>query len=170
MTPARMKWQNGILMPVGRTAYATLSDAMEDGKIYDIEIVQERSQKSHGHFFASLSEAFSNLPELHRLDIPSIEHLRKRALIHTGWAHTFKIPCASGRAMNDLWKLMRETDEYVVCLPDPKTHVLTVYKARSMSKKEMRPKEFQQCKDDVLKWAWGLVGMEPPDQKTLAHA
>lgn len=165
----RMKWCNGVLEPVGISAFKHLQDTLDDGKIYDVDVRTDRSIKSHSHFFASLNEAFLNLPEAHRLDIPTVEHLRKRAMIHTGWAHSYRIPCASGRAVSDLSKLLRETDAYVVCVP-MKDNVLAVYKARSMSMRDMKKAEFQKCKDDVLAWAWDLVGTAPPDKKTLAHA
>ena len=165
----RMKWLNGTLVPASRDSHAALENMLENGKNYDVNVVLPTTQKSRGHFFCSLAEAFSNLPEAVRLDIPSVEHLRKRALIHTGWAHKFVIPCSSGKGLKNLWRLMRETDEYVVCIEKP-DNVLEVYKARSMSSREMQRTEFQRCKDDVLKYAWGLVGIDPPSKADLEHA
>ena len=55
------------------------------GEIITVEEVQERSAKSHAHYFAVITEAWRSLPEAIADDFPSAEHLRKRALIDAGY-------------------------------------------------------------------------------------
>src|SRR3546814_6543664 len=62
---------------------------------YSIAPIEERSQKSHNHYFAAVAEAWKNLPEDVAERFASSEHLRKWALIKAGWRDERTIVCAS---------------------------------------------------------------------------
>lgn len=65
------------------------------GQTYIMAEMQERSIASHQHEFASLRDAWANLPENISADFPTPEHLRKRALVETGWYHQNDIVCST---------------------------------------------------------------------------
>ena len=82
------------------------------GQCYRLAEIEERSEASHEQEFAWLREAWLSLPESIAREFPSPEHLRKRALIATGWCTTTDY--VSGSAAETIrWaaKLRKEGDE-----------------------------------------------------------
>jgi protein gp37 len=58
------------------------------GDVYQMVVQEQRSMRSHAHYFASVNEAWLNLSESDAERFPSVEHLRKFALIRTGFANS----------------------------------------------------------------------------------
>ena len=90
--PAR--WTGEGFSPMGRWAQKC-SEQFVVGEIYNIEEVTGRSLASHNHYFASILEAWKNLPEDMMDEFATSEHLRKRALIRTGYADHRQIVASS---------------------------------------------------------------------------
>ncbi len=133
------------------------------GEKYRIVEEQERSQVSHSHYFASLTEAWRNLPE-HLTDrFPSAEHLRKYALVRAGYATERSIVASNPHDALNIGAFIRPSDPYAVITV--KDCVVTVYTAMSQSKKAMGHKEFTESKRVVLEIVSQLVGV---DVDTLA--
>ena len=65
------------------------------GEVYCMVAQEERSAASHRQYFASLHDAWMNLPEATAEQFPSSEHLRKYALIQAGFRDERSIVCAS---------------------------------------------------------------------------
>lgn len=119
-----------------------------------LEPHHERSHARHRAFFASLNEAWSSL----RSDeFPSVEHLRKRALIHTGWRDERMLVCTSGAMAQRTAAFVRPMDEFAVVTWQG--HVVRVWTARSQSYKSMGRDDFNRSMDDVLDWVAERLGV-----------
>lgn len=131
------------------------------GERYRMDVVEERSQRSHSHYFASINEIWTNLPDDKAVHFPTAEHLRKFALIRVGYSDQRQIVCASKAEAQRIAAFVRPMDEYAVVT----THeaVVSVFTAQSQSRKAMGNKDFQDSKTRVLEYLAGLIGVAPAD-------
>jgi hypothetical protein len=128
------------------------------GEVYHIVEQEPRSIASHNHYFASVEQAWKNLPELLAERFPTAEHLRKYALIKTGWYNSNSITGSSHEGALKLASFIRPLDEFA--LVDVKESVVTVYHAKTQSMR-MGNEDFKQAKDDVLGFLSDLIGVTP---------
>jgi len=119
-----------------------------DGERYRLGIIEDRSTSSHNHYFAMIAEAWNNLPEAIADRFPTSEHLRKYALIKAGYYNSRSIVAASKDEAERIAAFVAPMDEYAVVMHSD--CIVTVYTAKSQSKKSMGAKEFQASKDAVL--------------------
>lgn len=126
------------------------------GAEYDLVTHQERSQKSHAHFFASVHEAWRNLPEALAERWPSAEHLRRWALIKAGFCDTTTVVFANRKDAERAAALVSPLDEFSIV--DVRDTTLTRYVAKSQSYRSMPKGEFQRSKDEVLRVISELIG------------
>ena len=128
------------------------NEAFGAGEMVVMNVENERSMRSHRHYFASIKEAWDNLPERHALApwAQSPEHLRKYALIRTGYCDIITHPCATQAEAFRWAAIIRPMDEFG--LVTTRDAVVTRYVAKSQSVKAMGSKEFQKSKTDVLEW------------------
>jgi hypothetical protein len=126
------------------------------GEVLTWQQVQERSLKSHNHFFASVHDAWLNLPESVSVEFPSDESLRKYALIKAGYCTVKKIVCANNKEANVVVALMSELDAFLIC--EVSNNVATVYRAQSQSVKSMGKDTFQKSKTAVLEILSEMIG------------
>lgn len=154
-TPLSFLWDGENMAVLSR--HQSLADAQFCiGQTYRLEVVEERSVNSHNHFFAALAETWSNLPDDLAESFPTPEHLRKRALIRTGWADSDTIVCSSKAEALRLAAFVRPCDEYSVVVVKEAT--VTRYVARSQSMKAMGKDDFTKSKQDVLDYVSALIG------------
>lgn len=141
-------------------------EQFEAGKRYTLVEVQERSRKSHGHFFACVHDAWQSLPEHLAPRFPSDTHLRKFALIKTGFADITQIVVANNEEAMKLAGVHRRADRYaVVSINDT---VVTIATAHSQKVKRgdnggMDAKTFQASKDRVLDFLADMIEVESSD-------
>jgi len=122
--------------------------------------VEERSEASHRQEFAWLREAWMSLPEHVASEYPSPEHLRKRALIATGWCTMTDYVCGSNaEALRWATNLRKEMDEYALVIVE--RTVVRVLKAKSQSIRAMGKADFQASKTAILEWVAKLLEVEP---------
>lgn len=128
------------------------------GEVVNLAPVEERSRKSHDHYFAALTELWATLPE-HLADrYANAETFRKAGLIATGHCSTDQTVCASNaEALRLRAALLRHAPESLAVI---RGAVVTVYTAHSQSMKAMGREVFQRSKDDVLGWAQAQVGAD----------
>lgn len=119
---------------------------------------EERSRRSHDHYFASVGEAWKNLPEHLAARHPTAEHLRKFALIQTGHYDAAVHPCQFKTEAQRLRAVLAAGDDFAVIVVDGKT--VTKLTAKSQSLKAMGKVAFQQSKTDVLEYLAGLIGVD----------
>jgi hypothetical protein len=141
---------------------AAINENFADGAVYWLTVEPQRSEKSHGHEFAWVTEAWKTLPDHLTAEYPSSEHLRKKALIATGW-HTVQDYVCTSRAEAARWaeNLRREADKYAVIVVSGT--VVRVFKARSQAKAAMGAADFQASKTHILDWIAHLIGVAPED-------
>lgn len=139
----------------------------DEGEIYFLVRYEPRSHASHNHFFGSVADLWSNLPEsIERFATP--DHLRKYALIKSGWHDERSIACASRAEALRVASFIRPMDEYAIVTVTGS--LVTVYTAKSQSMKAMGKADFQKSKDDVLGVISALIGVAPVTSPELVPA
>ena len=144
------------LVPLGRFDNA-FKAAFEAGEFYRMAEIEDRSMRSHNHFFAAVHNAWLNLPEHCAHKYPTSEHLRKWALIETGWHDNEAIVLKTHDDALILASYARR-DEFAVAIVDDR--VVSIYRAKSQNKKSMGGKNFQRSKQDVLEFLDDLIGVK----------
>lgn len=137
---------------------AKASDAIYTiGEVYPLEPAYQRSHASHNHEFAFVNEAWLNLPESYSIApfAASPEHLRKHALIMTGWCDTQTFACGS-KAEAERWAAnLRPLDEYSVVIVQGTTVTRAVAKSQSM--RAMGKKDFQASKTAIMEYLEDMI-------------
>jgi len=158
--PLTFTWDGDGMQPVASCRRAA-NERYVVGERYRMDTIEERSQKSHSHYFASLNEMWASLPDDKAVHFPSVDHLRKFALIRCGYSDQRQIVCASKAEAQRVARFVKPMDEYAVV-----THheaVVSVFTAQSQSRKAMGHKAFQESKDKVLDYVAGLLGVDRAD-------
>lgn len=132
--------------------------ALVIGEVLTWHEVQERSTKSHNHYFAMIHDAWLNLPESICEHFPNQESLRKYALIKAGYCTVKKVICSNNREANAMVALAYELDGFLIC--EVSDNVATVYRADSQSIKSMGKAMFQKSKTDVLEIISAMIGAQ----------
>lgn len=145
-------WTGTALQPLGRFAERA-RQYFTQGEYYVLEASEERSWQSHKHYFASIYDMWLNLPETAAMEpwAQSSEHLRKYALIKTGWHDSTTFPCATNAEAQRTAQVARSltpADDYRIAVT--RGDVVELYSAKSQSMKAMGKAAFQKSKDDVL--------------------
>jgi len=125
----------------------------EDGQEYPLEVREQRSSKEHAHYFASINSAWEHLDEETLQALRTPNHLRKWALIATGWYEETQIGELTKRDATRMAVAARKLDEYAEIrvrrgLGD--TWSLVIRTARSQSRASMNKEDFRASKRDVL--------------------
>ena len=157
--PTAFTWRNGMMQPqsadIARERYV-------EGETYILVPHTARSDKSHNHYFACIKAAWDNLPEDIAAKVASPDHLRKWALIKSGWRDEQVIGCkdeADAKQMATIIKsILRPLDDYAVVIPSDES--VTVYTAKSQTLKAMGKDDFQKSKDDVFRVLSELLSVD----------
>ena len=104
------------------------------GEEYPLTILEARSRRTHNHFFATVHEAWKNLPEDIATDFPSAEHLRKWALCKTGWSTMKTFPCETHDHARNLAIFARSADEFAVI--EVRGNIVRIHQAKSQYQKD----------------------------------
>lgn len=166
-SPLVFAWDGDVMMPVASCRRAA-NERYVVGERYRMAVVEERSLASHNHFFASVAEAWSNLPEHFAGRFATPEHLRKFALIRCGYANQRQIVCASKAEAQRLRAFIEPMDDYAIV--EASEAVVTVWTAQSQSRKAMGNKPFQESKTKVLDFLAGMIGVATKDLETAEAA
>lgn len=157
--PLKMQWTGEAFVPVGAYWQRKADDELTVGEIYQVSPGSGRSQVSHNHYFAAISDAHSNLPDDMLEIYPTPEHLRKKALIRKGYRDEREFVCDSEAAARRLVMTIRPLDDYAII--EARGCVVRIWTAKSQSKAAMPGnKEFQQSKSDVLDFIDDLLGVD----------
>lgn len=158
-------WDGECMTPLPR--FAKVADKQfVVGEQYRMEAVEERSLISHRHYFAQLHEDWLNLPEDIVEDFATQEHLRKWALIKTGYADKQSIVCVSKEEAMKVASFIEPMDCYAVVTVEG--CVVTKYSAQSQSVKSMGKDKFQKSKTDVLDFVSAMIGVKPSELSSRA--
>jgi hypothetical protein len=155
-SPVNFRWDGEHMVPLER--HRKLCDRQYViGEIYLLVAEEERSMRSHQHYFASLREAWLNLPENLAERFPTVEHLRKWCLIKCGYSKENKIVCDSPKVAANVAGFISVNVAYSVTVVEG--NVVTVYTPQSQAVRAMGSKVFQQSKSDVLDLLSSMVGV-----------
>lgn len=157
-TPLIFTWSGEAMEPLPRY-HNLVNREFVVGETYRMEIIEERSAKSHNHYFACIAEAWKNLREDAAERFSTPEALRKFALIKTGYHDSRSIVAASKAEAGRIAAFIRPCDEFAVVVVDGAT--VTVYTAKSQSLKAMGKDAFSASKNAVLDYCACLIGVKP---------
>ena len=128
------------------------------GDVHRLAQHHDRSDATHGHYFACISNAWQSLPD-HLLEhYPDAETLRKKMLIRAGYADVRTIVCASKAEALRVAAFVRPMDVYAIVTV--KDAVVSVFTAQSQSYRAMGKHEFNKSKQAVLQAIDDLLGVE----------
>ena len=166
LPPILCEWDGDGFAP--RPAFKQrCNEALTVHEIYRLEIVEERSRRSHSHYFACVHDAWLNLPEDQAERFSTEEHLRKWALIRSGYRDERSIVAASKAEAIRIAAFIRPMDDHAVVVVRDK--VIIVWTAKSQSYRAMRKKAFGESKEAVLNILAQLVGTTPKDLEENAR-
>lgn len=162
-SPMWFQWDGEAMRPRSNTA---ADEQYVIGQYYRLAEMEEASEVSRNHQFAWLKDAWATLPEHLAYRYPSPEHLRKAALIATGWCTTTDYVCGTAKEA-ERWaeNLRREVSTYDVV--EVRASVVRVHRARSQRRGAMQKADFQACKTAILEWIAALLDV---DAEALSRA
>jgi hypothetical protein len=159
--PVEFRWDGEAMVPATAFLARRADQQYVVGGRYTLVEEKQRSPATHNHEFATLAEAWANLPERYADEAwaQSPEHLRKYALIKTGFNNSQTFVCGS-KAEAKRWAAnLRPRDEFAIVVA--KGNTVVEFTAKSQSRKEMDAKEFQRSKQAVLEYVSSLLEVEP---------
>lgn len=162
--PILTRWTGGSFVPANAPMQKRCNEHFVIDEVYKIEFREERSGNSHRFFFASVSEAWRNLPENIANLYPSPDFLRRKALVMAGYADEIDIPLPDGtpaEMAREIAKTIRKLDSYAVIIPSG--DVIKVYRAKSQSVRSMNKADFEASKNAVLSIVADMVGVTPAE-------
>ncbi|AWB24432.1 hypothetical protein DA075_29120 [Methylobacterium currus] len=158
LLPVEFIWTGDAMQPLGR--FSGLCDRQfVIGERYILVEQEERSSKSHAHYFACVRDGWSSLPEHLAYRFPTPDHLRKWALIRAGFRDEQTFVASSKAEAIRIAAFPRPVDDTAVVRV--KDSVVVRWTAKSQSKRAMGHEDFQRSKDAVLAVIDGLIGIAP---------
>jgi uncharacterized protein (DUF2252 family) len=154
--PIECFWNGEAFVPSNEAWKRRAAKQYVVGEVYNMVDQEPRSLASHNHYFAAVETAWKNLPEILAERFPTADHLRKYALVKTGWYDSKSIVGSSHEGAMKLAAFIRPLDEFAVV--DVKEAVVTVYTAKTQSFR-MGNEDFKKSKDDVLGFLADLIGV-----------
>lgn len=159
--PVLCFWDGEALRPASRFWQSRADELWTVGHRYLVEAVEERSARSHRHYFAVIHDAWSNLPDELLEYYPTPEHLRKKALVFKGYRNERSFVCSSPLEARRMAAFIAPMDDFaLVSVNDTAVVVLT---AKSQSLRSMDRREFQASKQAVLDFIATLLGVRGID-------
>lgn len=164
--PFLFEWDGESLKPATKYWAPKCDEYFVIGERYQMIEHDQPRPSSRGHYFASLHEAWANLPEAMAERFHTSEHLRKYALIKTGWHDSNSIVLPTNADALRVASFIRPKDEFAVIIVDGNT--VTDYTAQSQSARAMGKAKFQKSKWDVIDYVASLVGLTTEELKANA--
>jgi hypothetical protein len=155
--PIECFWNGEVFKPVSPYWVRRADKDYVKGEVYRLADQPVRSTNSHNHFFASVENAWHNLPPLMAERFNSPDALRKYALIKGGFCTSESITCPSHADALRVAAFVRPADEFA--LVTVSKAIVTRYTAKSQSYKAMGKEEFKASKDKVLDIIAELLGV-----------
>jgi hypothetical protein len=158
--PLMVEWTGEAFEPLAR--HRKQCDAQYVvGERYIVAIEQPRNVGFERAYFASLREIWKSLPDDQALRFPSVEHMRKFALIHAGFCDSRTLVCRTRAEADRIAAFVRPHNGYAIV--SVTRNVITEWVARSQSRRAMGREEFRRSADAVMDFCAGLIGVQPKD-------
>lgn len=157
--PIFCEWDGEAFRPAGKYWARQADEHFVVGERYRLVEENERSNASHAHEFAFLTEAWNSLPDELYAQYPNSEVLRKHGLIAKGFCTMVQHVCKSEAEAQRLAAILKPYDAYAVVVA--RGTVVTVYTAVSQSRRAMGAAQFQQSKSALMEFVGDLLGVDP---------
>lgn len=158
--PMIFQWSGDAMEPL-RRFHNVANEQFVVGQTYRLVEEAERSEVSHRHEFAWLKSAWMSLPENMADDFPTSEHLRKRALVATGFYDEQIIDAgtqaAALRVAMGVRSFPGEDFSHVVT----RGGLVVIRRPKSQSRRAMDKAEWQASKTAILEWVAALIEVTP---------
>lgn len=155
--PVFFSWDGEQMIPTNRSMSKLCDELFVVGARYRLVEYEDRSINSHNHYFASLKTAHDNLSDELIERFPTVEHLRKYALIKCGYFDSRSLVVKSNAQAEAVAKFMRPDSEFSVVVAKEAT--VTIFTAKSQKKTAMGAKVFHESKQAVLDFVASLIGI-----------
>lgn len=156
--PLPCRWDGESFVPVGR--FARIADEQfVIGETYRLVEEHERTARSHRHYFAAVNDAWASLPEGMGDRFPTADHLRKFALIRTGFCDERTFVAGSRAEAVRLAAFLRPVDDFAVVEVEGSTVIVRTAKTQNM--RAMDKAAFTASKNAVLDYLADLIGVTP---------
>lgn len=160
MMPFLAVWDGHGFEPL-RYFRKACTDNFKTGKVYRIMEAADRSAASHRQYFAAVADMWNTLPEKYDGQWATPDHLRKWALIKTGFRDVKLMPCQTKAEAVRLMQNLRIANDYCVTFVD-EANVVHYCTAKSQRMEAMSRREFQASKTAVLEYiSQELLGLDP---------
>lgn len=167
--PIIFTWSGTTMEPAPRFG-KLCDDLFTVGERYRLEPIEERSMRSHRHYFACIREAWMNLPEGEYATFRNETILRKHALIMTGYHRERRLVLsAHGDAAKVAMFMRQSTGDHDYVIVSYAENVVIEWTAKSQSLAAMGAAEFQKSKSDVLDYLAAMIGLKTEELKKLAE-
>lgn len=157
--PLMLDWDGEVFRPCGKYWQRLADEHFVVGERYRMLEENERSNASHNHEFAFLTEAWNSLPDSLLPQYPNAEVLRKHGLIAKGFCTMVQHVCATKAEADRLAAILKPYDQYAIVVA--RGNVVTVYTAISQSRRAMGAAQFQQSKTALMEFVGDLLGVDP---------
>ena len=164
--PILFEWNGERMVPANSYWAKRCNEHFVVGLKYQLVEQQERSMKSHRHYFSCIKEAWDNLPEHLAEQYASPEHLRKKALIKAGYRNERSVVCDTPAQATKVAAFLMPIDEYAAVVV--RGNVVYHLTAKSQSMKAMGKKEFGESKEAVLNAIAALIDVTPEELRRSA--
>ena len=157
LPPLVYTWDGDGMVPMPGRFTALANDLFVVGQRYRLAEWLDRSQISHGHQFAFITEAWTNLPEPWATLIPTDGHLRKFALCRAGFCDTKSISYNSRAEAVRTYDALRGDYDWA----EVHGNVVNLHKAHSQKRCYANGVRFQKMKQAILEICAELIGVAP---------
>lgn len=158
--PCKLVWSesDGVFRAYDDFWLRQCRSKFQDGETYFLTNRISRSDKSHRHYFATVQNAYDNLPDDLQEHYPTPETLREQALLATGNYDQRAFVCSSETEAKALLKFISRNRKGVFY--SIKGSVLIERTVHSQSAYSMDTKErFEKSKRDVIGFCADLLGV-----------
>lgn len=166
--PVAYIWDGESMRPVNGGFMKRCDKQFVVGETYVLEVREERSSKQHAFFFASVGEAWKNLPEEAVARYPNPEYLRRWALVKAGYADEKTVLCATKAEATRTIATVKGLNEYAIIVQ--KGTVLKIFTAQSQSIRAMDRKTFKESADAVLAILAEVIDVKPSELRNQGEA
>lgn len=164
MDMIRCKWQDGALRPYGYYQIEAAREIMSEGDVVAVSIDHPRSQNSHAHQFATITDMWRTLPEKYANHpwAANADALRKFALIQTGYRQVEMVDAGSKAAAERVAVALARhaTMAHGYAHVSVQGATVVCITPESQSMRAMGGKRFQESKQAVLDFIADLIGVQ----------
>lgn len=131
------------------------------GEVYTMVPYEQRSEASHRQEFAWLYDSWKNLPENLADLYPTVEHLRKRALIDANFYDEEIIDADTPQVAERVASFVRKKDDFALVIV--RNNLVIVRTAKSQSRRSMDKDTFQKSKTSILEIVSEMIDVSPEE-------